>query len=167
MTRRLSRLHGLPPVIDAGTRCLILGSFPGAASLAAQQYYGHPSNQFWPLLSCALVEPLVQLPYAERLRRLAARGVGLWDVVQACEREGSLDAAIRNARHNDFSGLLALAPALRAVLFNGGTSGRFAARLAADGFQVAVLPSSSAAHAGRSFEQKLACWRPAVLRALG
>jgi hypoxanthine-DNA glycosylase len=167
MTRRINRLRGLPPVIDAGTRCLILGSFPGEASLAAQQYYGHPSNQFWPLLSCALVEPLVQLPYADRLRRLAARSIGLWDVLQACEREGSLDSAIRHARRNDFSGLRAIAPALRAVLFNGGTSGRFAARLAAEGFQVAILPSSSAAHAGRSFEQKLACWRPAVTRALG
>lgn len=162
----MTRLQGLPPVIDAGTRCLILGSFPGEASLAARQYYGHPSNQFWPLLSCALVEPLVQLPYAERLRRLAARGLGLWDVVQACEREGSLDAAIRNARHNDFAGLRALAPALRAVVFNGGNSGRFAPRLEAQGLKVDILPSSSAAHAARSFEQKLARWRPALRRAL-
>src|SRR5512140_3229402 len=104
-------LQGLPPVIDAGTRCLILGSFPGEASLALQQYYGHPTNQFWPLLSCALVEPLVQLPYRERLARLAARGVGLWDVVQACERLGSLDAAIRHPQHNDFTALHRRAPA--------------------------------------------------------
>ncbi len=161
------RLTGLPPVIAPGTRCLILGSFPGEASLARQQYYGHPTNQFWPLLSCALVEPLVQLPYRERLARLAGRGVGLWDVVQACEREGSLDASIRNARHNDFTALRDLAPALRTVLFNGGTSGRFARHLAAAGFRVAVLPSSSAAHAGRRFDDKLALWRPAIQQALG
>jgi hypoxanthine-DNA glycosylase len=160
-------LQGLPPVIDVGTRCLILGSFPGEASLALQQYYGHPTNQFWPLLSCALVEPLVQLPYRERLARLAARGVGLWDVVQACERLGSLDAAIRHPRHNDFTALQRRAPALRAVLFNGGTSGRFAGQLAAAGYRVAVLPSSSAAHAGRSFDAKLALWRPALRQALG
>lgn len=148
-------------------RCLILGSFPGEASLAAQQYYGHPSNQFWPLLSCALVGPLVRLPCPERLRRLAARRLGLWDVVRACERDGSLDAAIRNARHNNLEGLRALAPALRAVLFNGETSGRFAPRLAVQGFEVEILPSSSAAHAGRRFDQKLARWRPALARALG
>ncbi|MCA3217318.1 MAG: DNA-deoxyinosine glycosylase [Burkholderiales bacterium] len=136
-------------------------------SLAAQQYYGHPSNQFWPLLSCALVGPLVQLPCPERLRRLAARRLGLWDVVRACERDGSLDAAIRNARHNNLEGLRALAPALRAVLFNGETSGRFAPRLAVQGFEVEILPSSSAAHAGRRFDQKLARWRPALARALG
>lgn len=160
-------LQGLPPVIAPGTRCLILGSFPGEASLARQQYYGHPTNQFWPLLSCALVEPLVHLPYRERLVRLAGRGVGLWDVVQACEREGSLDAAIRNPRHNDFTGLRTVSPALGTVLFNGGTSGRFARQLADAGYRVAVLPSSSAAHAGRTFDDKLALWRPAIQHALG
>ena len=74
-------LHGLPPVVGCGTRLLLLGSFPGAASLAAAQYYAHPRNQFWPLLSALLGEDLVGLPYPRRLRRLGARGVGLWAVV--------------------------------------------------------------------------------------
>jgi hypoxanthine-DNA glycosylase len=163
----MTRLLGLPAVIAPDTRCLILGSFPGEVSLAVRQYYGHPTNQFWHLLSCALIEPLVQLPYRVRLARLAARGLGLWDVLQACERQGSLDAAIRNPSHNDFTRLRDLAPQVQAVLFNGGSAGRQAEQLAAAGFTVTVLPSSSAAHAGRSFEQKLALWRPAVRSALG
>jgi hypoxanthine-DNA glycosylase len=163
----MTRLQGLPAVIGRDTRCLILGSFPGEVSLAVRQYYGHPTNQFWHLLSCALIEPLAQLPYRVRLARLTARGLGLWDVLQACERHGSLDAAIRNPSHNDFTRLRDHAPQVQAVLFNGGSAGRQAEQLATAGFTVTVLPSSSAAHAGRSFAQKLALWRPAVRSALG
>ncbi|MCK2125050.1 DNA-deoxyinosine glycosylase, partial [Pseudomonas sp. PNPG3] len=74
---------------------LVLGSFPGAASLAAGQYYAHPRNQFWRLISAVVGEDLATLPYAERLPRLLAHGVGLWDVLGECEREGSLDSNIR------------------------------------------------------------------------
>lgn len=158
----LTRLRGLPPVIDARTRCLILGSFPGQRSLALRQYYGHPTNQFWPLLSCALVEPLVHLPYRDRLARLAERGLGLWDVVGACERQGSLDAAIRRPVGNDLSRLRQLAPRLRAVLFNGGAAARYRAAVAGGGYRVNVLPSSSAAHARCGFEEKLTVWRAAI-----
>src|SRR4051812_25626492 len=97
------RLACFPPVIDRNTHALILGSFPGAASLAAQQYYAHPRNQFWRLLSAVLGEDLVSLPYERRLKRVLAYHVGLWDVIAACEREGSLDSAIRHPRSNDFA----------------------------------------------------------------
>lgn len=160
-------LRGLDPVLDPGVERLILGSFPSEASLAARQYYGHPSNQFWPLLSCVLVEPLVQLPYRERLRRLLHRRVGLWDVVAACERDGSLDAAIRRPQHNDLGLLRQRAPGIQRIFLNGSTAGRFAALLQAQGYLVYVLPSSSAAHAGRSFDQKLALWRKAFGTAVG
>jgi hypoxanthine-DNA glycosylase len=118
------------------------------------------------LLSCALVEPLVQLPYSERLARLQVRGLGLWDVLAACERQGSLDAAIRRGRLNDLTGLRVGAPHLRTVLFNGTRAGRHAAALAAAGYAVAVLPSSSAAHAGCGFDAKLSLWRAALRTAL-
>ena len=95
-TRR--RQRGLPPIVDAGTRVLILGSFPGVASLAARQYYAHPRNHFWPILASILDEPLVELPYGKRLERLSAHGVGVWDIIVACHRRGSSDAAIRNAQ---------------------------------------------------------------------
>ena len=150
---------GLAPVIDSNTRILILGSFPGAASLAAQQYYAHPRNALWPILSALTGEDLVSLPYAERLPRLLAHGFGLWDVLGACEREGSLDSAIRNPAANDFERLHRLCPALETVGFNGQTSGKFAPQFAAAGYRTVVLPSTSPAYAVLSLEQKLASWR--------
>src|SRR5688572_7989456 len=90
----------LPPVVDQCTRLLILGSLPGDASLAAERYYAHPQNQFWRLLGGALGEPLAKLAYPARLERLAARGVGLWDVVASAVRPGSLDGALRSVAAN-------------------------------------------------------------------
>jgi hypoxanthine-DNA glycosylase len=148
-----------PPVVDRKTGILILGSFPGVASLQAQQYYAHPRNQFWRLLSALLEEDFVALPYEQRLKRLLAHRVGLWDVIGACEREGSLDTAIRNAQANDFEMLKTRCPALRRIAFNGKTSGRHAGSFAEAGFETIVLPSSSPAHAAMNFEQKLALWR--------
>jgi hypoxanthine-DNA glycosylase len=158
-TARLRR--GFPPILDRATETLILGSFPSAASLAAQQYYAHPRNQFWRLLGLLLDEPLAELAYAERGARVLAHRVGIWDVLDACRRPGSLDADISEARPNDFALLRRQAPRLRRVLFNGGAAGCYAPEFAAAGFATAVLPSSSPAHAARSFEQKLTLWRAA------
>lgn len=152
-------LGGLAPVIDGATEILILGSFPGGESLAKQQYYAHPRNQFWPLLAQLVGEDLPALPYAERLPRLLAHRIGVWDVLGACMREGSLDSAIRHAQANDFSQLRHKAPALRRIGFNGKTSGKFAAQFAASGFETIQLPSSSPAYAQRSFQQKLVEWQ--------
>jgi hypoxanthine-DNA glycosylase len=152
-------LHGLPPVIGRHTRLMLLGSFPGAASLAAGQYYAHPRNQFWPLLSALLDEALQPLPYAQRLQRLRARGLGLWDVIAACRREGSLDSHIRDAQYNDLAGLRGRAPGLIAVAHNGGESARAMRITGQLGLQAYRLPSSSPANASWSFERKLAAWR--------
>lgn len=152
-------LTGLPPLLNGDTRTLILGSFPGEASLTAKQYYAHPRNQFWPLLSEVLAEQLTALPYAERLLRLQAHAIGLWDVIAACEREGSLDAAIRHPQSNDFASLKQRCPQLTRVCFNGKTSGKFAPAFADAGFETVVLPSSSPANAQLSFAQKLAFWQ--------
>jgi hypoxanthine-DNA glycosylase len=152
-------LSGLDPVISPDIRVLVLGSFPGAASLAAGQYYAHPRNQFWRLISAVLEEDLAALPYAERLPRLLAHRVGLWDVLAACERDGSLDSAIRKPAANDFERLHRLCPELRTVGFNGQASGKFAPQFRDAGYRTVVLPSSSPAHAALSFERKLAQWQ--------
>lgn len=152
-------LTGLAPVLAPDTRILVLGSFPGAASLAAGQYYAHPRNQFWRLISELAGEDLAALPYAQRLPRLLAHGFGLWDVLGACERKGSLDASIRKPAANDFAPLRERCPKLQTVGFNGKTSAAFAPQFAAAGFRTVALPSSSPAHAAMSFEQKLAAWR--------
>jgi hypoxanthine-DNA glycosylase len=151
-------LAGLAPVIAPDTRILVLGSFPGAASLAAGQYYAHPRNQFWRLISAVVGEDLAALPYAARLPRLLAHGVGLWDVLGTCERAGSLDSAIRRPAANDFDRLRSLCPALETVAFNGQAAAGFARGFAGQGYHTLVLPSSSAAHAAQSFAQKLAVW---------
>jgi len=157
-----STLTGLAPVIDAGVRILVLGSFPGAASLAAGQYYAHPRNQFWRLISAVVEEDLAALPYAERLPRLLAHGVGLWDVLGECEREGSLDSAIRKPAANDFERLRHLCPQLETVGFNGQASGKFAPQFDAAGYRTVLLPSSSPAHMAMTFEQKFDVWRRLV-----
>ncbi len=152
-------LRGLPPVIGRGARLVVLGSFPGAGSLQAGRYYAHPRNQFWPLLSAIWGLDLAALPYARRLAEIKARGLGLWDVHAACRREGSLDAAIRDAVPNDLAGLRRRAPGLEAVAHNGGESARAAAVTAALGWVVHRLPSTSPANASWSFERKLSAWR--------
>ncbi|VXB73543.1 Hypoxanthine DNA glycosylase [Burkholderia sp. 8Y] len=153
------KLAGFAPVGDEHTHTLILGSFPGVASLAATQYYAHPRNQFWRLVGAVIDEPLHALAYEARLVRLMEHGIGLWDVLAACEREGSLDSAIRHASPNDFAAFHARFPKLRKVCFNGKTSGKFAPVIAAAGYATLVLPSSSPANAILSFDQKLRIWR--------
>jgi hypoxanthine-DNA glycosylase len=152
-------LQGLAPVMQADCHTLVLGSFPGVASLAAQQYYAHPRNQFWPIWSAILDEPLTTLAYAERLKRLLAHGVAVWDIYAACVRPGSADSAIENAQHNDFLLLKQQAQQLRRVGLNGATAGKLAPLLRDWGWQATQLPSTSAAYASRSFEQKLLVWR--------
>ncbi|AXE33024.1 DNA-deoxyinosine glycosylase [Chromobacterium phragmitis] len=147
-----------PPVADGRTRLLILGSLPGDASLAAGQYYAHPRNQFWRLLGELLGKDLPPLPYEARLAALRESGVGLWDVVAQASRKGSLDADLRDIRHNDLSDFAASLPSLRAVAFNGAAAARAETQLAGLGLAVARLPSSSPAHT-LAYEAKLAVWR--------
>ena len=165
------RLQGLPPVVGLDTRLLVLGSFPGVASLKAQQYYGHPQNHFWKILQALWPDdPLpTREQYAERCAWALAHGLGIWDVYASCEREGSLDSAIRNAEVNDFAALRARCPQLRLIAHNGGESFRHAkavrAALGVEHFPLVQLPSTSPANASWSFERKLAAWREAALQA--
>ena len=152
-------LQGLGPLVDANTRLVVLGSFPGVASLAAQQYYGHPRNHFWPILSAIWQLDLVPLPYPQRIELMQARGLGLWDVYERCEREGSLDSAIERARFNDLASLKQRAPRLQAIAHNGGESARAIQHTQSLGVAVHRLPSSSPANASWSFERKRAAWR--------
>lgn len=157
-----ARLIGLPPVIDRRARVLILGSFPSAASLAAQQYYAHPQNQFWRIVGAVIKQPLKETPYAARLAAVQAAGIAIWDIYASCERAGSLDSAIRNSVANDFAALEKSAPALRRICFNGRTAAKRLREMEALGYEAVVLPSTSPAHAGMTFEEKLARWREAL-----
>lgn len=152
------RRHGLPPVLAADTRVLILGSFPSEASLAAAQYYAHPRNHFWPILAAVLAEPLVTMPYAQRLATLKSRRVGVWDTIVACERAGSLDAHIRNAVRGEVAIVRRRAPLLRLVCFNGQTAARGRACWDAAGYATLALPSTSPAYT-RPLAEKLNAWQ--------
>ena len=148
-------------MVDARIETLILGSFPGVASLAKAQYYGHPQNHFWRLLGAVIAEPLPELEYAQRLKTLLKHRIGLWDIIDSCKRDGSLDADIRDAAQNDFSRVTGVAKKLRCVCFNGKTAGKMEARFIAWGFDTIVLPSSSAANT-LGFDEKLRQWRRIV-----
>ncbi len=156
------RLSGLPPVLGPATRVVVLGSFPGVASLQAGQYYAHPRNQFWAIAGALIGVDLPAMPYEPRLQALVAGGLGLWDVYAACEREGSLDSAIRAGELNDLASLRQRAPGLRAIAHNGGESARHRRHTEALGLPVLRLPSTSPAHAARSPQAKLAAWREAL-----
>lgn len=149
---------GLPPVARSDARLFILGSLPGDASLAARAYYAHPRNHFWRLVGAAIGEELQSLSYGERLERLQAKRVGLWDVIASASRRGSLDQSIRNAGHNPLADYLADFPSLEAVAFNG-TAAASTGRplLSGSGLVLLDLPSSSPANT-RPVEEKAAAW---------
>ena len=149
---------GLPPIARRDARLFVLGSLPGDASLAARRYYAHPTNQFWRLLGHVLGEELHDLPYDERLDRLSARGVGLWDVVASATRPGSLDQAIRAAEHNRIDQLLHDFADLRAIAFNGGKAAAIGrALISGSPVRLIDLPSSSPANT-RPYADKTAAW---------
>lgn len=147
--------------MDEKVTTLILGSFPSAASLTKNQYYGHSQNHFWRLVGAVIGEPLPDMEYEQRLRALLKHHIGLWDIIGACKREGSLDSNIRNPRHNNFDRVTRVAKKLRRVCFNGKTAGKMEPLFAARGFETNVLPSSSPANTMR-FEKKLRQWRQIV-----
>jgi hypoxanthine-DNA glycosylase len=160
-------LQGLAPVVGTRPWLLILGSLPGAASLAAQQYYAHPRNLFWPLMG-HLFAAGPDLPYAQRLQALGRAGVALWDVLHSAARHGSLDADIdaRSATANDLGALLSAQPQICCVAFNGKLAAALfrrhsSAQLATREHAVVqlTLPSTSPAHAALSAADKLQQWQ--------
>ena len=172
-------MYSFPAVIAAGTRILILGSMPGIASLDAQQYYAHPRNQFWRLLGdigvtaidVAGIDPRgAGLSYRQRLQALLGHGLGLWDVLHSCVRDGSLDAAIeqRSALPNDLLPLLRGHPVMR-LCCNGATAyaalQRHFGKVLASEFphiDIRRLPSTSPANATWSYARKLGAWADAL-----
>jgi hypoxanthine-DNA glycosylase len=148
-----------PPVTRPDTRLIVLGSLPGAVSLARQRYYAHPQNQFWRLIGTVIARELLPIDYDARLAALLDAGVGLWDTVAKASREGSLDANIRLHAASDLKVLVATLPELRAVAFNGGTSARIGRKELVGSEHIALvdLPSSSPAYT-LPFADKLARW---------
>jgi len=154
----LTLKSGLPPIARRDARVLILGSLPGDASLAAQEYYAHPRNQFWPLVGVVIGRDIAAMDYSARVDALSIAGIALWDVVAEAHRYGSLDEKIRNAQANDLRSFASQLGQLRAVAFNGKKAAVLAAG-AFDGLPVNIgnLPSSSPAYS-LSWATKVATW---------
>src|SRR5574343_1313449 len=169
-----TRLYSFPPITSPQARVLIVGSMPGAASLAAGQYYAHPRNSFWWILGEIVGQPLPEKPYPQRVAALQSAGIAVWDVLKACEREGSLDSAInlRQAELNDFVDFFQQHPRLERVLCNGLLAYQLFSKQAMPTLQQAFpernihiyrMPSTSPAHAGMNREIKVNEWRMACV----
>jgi TDG/mug DNA glycosylase family protein len=160
------QVRGFPPLSAPSAELLILGSMPGIASLEAGQYYAHARNVFWPIMG-DLFGAGPDLAYPSRAERLRQKKVAVWDVLQLCVREGSLDAVIRDEVPNDFAAFFAAHPHIRRIGLNGGKAAasfrKYAAVHMPPGAEAVVLPSTSPAHAARSLETKLSLWRAALL----
>ena len=161
----MSRIHCFAPIEDTAAIVLILGSMPGRASLAAGEYYAHPRNHFWPIMG-ELVGAHPELPYEGRLWMLKSSGIALWDVLESCIRNSSLDSHIEEASvsPNDFDSFFLRHPKIVCLFFNGVKAEQCFRRhvqpsLKFRPLQYRRLPSTSPANAGTPYEKKLDAWR--------
>lgn len=160
--------QGFPWVAQSSAQVLVLGSLPGQASLTAQEYYANRQNAFWRIMGDLIgAGPVV--PYAQRLEKLQAAGIALWDVIAAGERPGSLDANIVKSSVcvNDFASFFAIHRNIHHIFFNGAAAEAGFRRHVLPGWQGANwqlvrLPSTSPAHAASTYADKLAAWSAIV-----
>lgn len=152
--------YSFSPISHPTATVLILGTMPGVQSLALQQYYGHPRNAFWKILFSVLETPF-STDYEQRKSILLENRIALWDVLEACVREGSLDSAIQQEVTNDFDSFLKAYPQIKHIYFNGQKAAKFFKQYitVSDSYHLSTLPSTSPANAGMSFEKKLMEWQ--------
>lgn len=153
-----NRISSFPPIIDDASKILILGSIPGVKSLEKQQYYAHPQNAFWKIIFALFEEEFTE-NYAERIQVLKKHHIALWDVIDSCERKGSLDSEIRNEEANQIAELLDKHPNIRAIFCNGRKSYKNLQKILGKDFKIPIflLPSTSPLHTV-SLEKKLEDW---------
>ncbi|MGC1438983.1 MAG: DNA-deoxyinosine glycosylase [Burkholderiaceae bacterium] len=159
-------LTGLEPRITPDCKLVVLGSFPGVASLRAGHYYAHPRNLFWAIMSQALGLAFNDWPFDTRYQALNKAGVGLWDVIANCERPGSLDSNIRQASASQLNEIIQMAPGVTTLLLNGRKAEQGARQWVLDGVSQIALPSTSPANAGISEPVKRKAWCDAITRVL-
>ena len=152
-------IRSFPPFINYETEILILGTMPGIASLEKQEYYAHPRNYFWKIIYTLFDQLPVSLVFEEKIQLLRNKKIGLWDVLENCERKGSLDIHIRNHRANDFESLFKKYPKIKTIIFNGKESHNYFLKSFGQikGITYHVMPSTSPANT-MSFENKLIIW---------
>jgi hypoxanthine-DNA glycosylase len=161
---------GFPPLLGAQPKILILGSMPSVKSLENQQYYAHPRNAFWPIMS-TLFNIDLDSNYDDRCHTLTKRGVAVWDVLKSCQRKGSLDSAIERDSIvvNNFVQLFADFPSIKQIYFNGGAAEQLFKKhvlntlnKTSSSLPMFKLPSTSPAHAAMTLRQKTAVWQEQI-----
>jgi hypoxanthine-DNA glycosylase len=152
-------IHSFPPFVNPETEILILGTMPGIASLEKQEYYAHPRNHFWKIIYTLFDELPVSTIFEEKIKLLEKNKIGIWDVLENCERKGSLDIHIKNNQANDFENLFQQYPNIKKIIFNGKESHRYFIKSFGQikGITYYVMPSTSPANT-MSFENKLKNW---------
>ena len=155
----MQKISSFPPIIDKESKILILGSIPGVKSLEMQQYYAHPQNKFWKIIFDLFSEDFTT-DYSERIKILEKYHVALWDVIDTCERKGSLDSEIRNEEANKIGELILNYPNIKVIFCNGQKSYKNLLRILSNDFHLPIiaLPSTSPAHASLKYEEKLKSW---------
>jgi hypoxanthine-DNA glycosylase len=153
------QIQSFPSISDSTAKILMLGTMPGAQSLAANEYYGNSRNHFWQLLFTIFNEPY-STDYQTKKNLILKNNIALWDVLQACERIGSLDSAILKEVPNDFNNFLKAHPHITYIFFNGQPAAKFFKKYVTidSKYTLVTLPSTSPANAGFSFERKLEAW---------
>ena len=155
----MQKISSFPPIINENSKILILGSIPGVKSLEMQQYYAHPQNKFWKII-CEIFNEEFTTNYQQRIEILEKHHIALWDVIDTCERKGSLDSEIRNEEANKIEELLQNFPNIKAIFCNGQKSYKNLQKILGKKFRlpIIVLPSTSPAYAGLSYFDKLKLW---------
>jgi hypoxanthine-DNA glycosylase len=152
-------IHSFPYFINSKTEILILGTMPGVMSLAKQEYYANPRNHFWKILYTLFEALPIPENFEEKIQFLELNKIGLWDVLENCERKGSLDIHIKNQNENDFEALLNEFPSITKIVFNGKQSHAFFYKRFGkiEGITYFVMPSTSPANT-MTFDNKLKIW---------
>jgi hypoxanthine-DNA glycosylase len=157
-------INSFPAFIDSNTKILILGTMPGIASLTKQEYYANPRNHFWRIMYTLFDTLPVSDSFEEKIQLLQKNKIGLWDVLENCERKGSLDIHIKNHKENDFEMLFKHYPEIHTIVFNGKESHKYFIKKFGqiEGITYYVMPSTSPANT-MSFENKLKIWSTGFL----
>ncbi len=160
----MKRISSFPPIVDRESKLLVLGTMPGVTSLQKYEYYGYPQNQFWKIMFTTFSQLPVPTDFEEKIALLRENNIAVWDVLQDCERQGSLDSKIKNHMENDIPKLLKDHPQISRILFNGKESHRYFVRAfgVIDGIEYFTMPSTSPAYTLK-FEEKLKIWQKALL----
>lgn len=159
-------IHSFNPIMGKAPKVLVLGSMPSVVSLQEDQYYGHPRNQFWPMIAHILDADFPKLhtgvPYEEKKQMLVNAHIAVWDVLKSCDRDGSLDSDIRNEHPNDLEKFLKENPTIRLIVLNGGKAESsfkksFKTLYSSERYTILKMPSTSPAYTLK-FEDKLKQW---------